>query len=500
MLTNHTVEVATNLGKALGTEGLTVGVKPGTLLAELSSAITNKVNIAGCINDLTQATEEDTWIVKDLLQAGSEGDCSDGDKHLSPLADDKQYVLSEHDALMDNYIVEISNLAAGYMSFAHATVNSKVTELADAIRAQADRYKPREAEDFFNVTFYKLDDIFHSPFVAEEINEDEVSSKWEYQPLNLAELEDLELSELNVFETGHEFTDTAIKAYLATVESPKSLILNYQYTPVEAVDAIECSFVNFLFYRNMAINPRVNTGDSLSVLKEKALENSRYFAHELYQALKLYNSMVKTGRLVATSNIHAFSYISEKTYSVKVINENFEKAVEEGCNIETLFGMLSSSDKLASITVKELVEGKESYFASWTRIRSLYLSHLNDNMVETFKFIVRNELDNSLLEDRITDAEKEVISSKPDFIKETIEQANAYIDGIVRTDMEDVDKIALQIVAGIRFRFSNAYTILKRMDDIMRMDEQIEGQEAAVLSLIDYMIDYVTCQMTCTVA
>ena len=235
-------------------------------------------------------------------------------------------------------------------------------------------------------------------------------------------------------------------------------------------------------------------------MKEKALENSRYFAHELYQALKLYNSMVKTGRLVATSDIHAFSYISEKTYSVKVINENFEKAVEEGCNIETLFGMLSSSDKLASITVKELVEGKESYFASWTRIRSLYLSHLNDNMVETFKFIVRNELDNSLLEDRITDAEKEVISSKPDFIKETIEQANAYIDGIVRADMEDVDKIALQIVAGIRFRFSNAYTILKRMDDIMRMDEQIEGQEAAVLSLIDYMIDYVTCQMTCTLA
>ena len=71
----------------------------------------------------------------------------------------------------------------------------------------------------------------------------------------------------------------------------------------------------------------------------------------------------------------------------------------------------------------------------------------------------------------------------------------AYIDKLEISEIDDLDRITLDLVAKIRYRFTNAYFILKEMSEILKMNDKIEPMEAALYATVKLVTDYLLEQL-----
>jgi hypothetical protein len=118
---------------------------------------------------------------------------------------------------------------------------------------------------------------------------------------------------------------------------------------------------------------------------------------------------------------------------------------------------------------------------------------MNNSKLDIFKQITCSKFDESISE--LTDEEKEVSNSSNHFTEETKELAYKYIDNLQLSEIDDLDKIALDLVGKIRFRFSNAYSLLNNMSEILKMSDNIDPMEAALYSAVIYVTDFLVEQL-----
>lgn len=76
---------------------------------------------------------------------------------------------ASHDAFMDNYIVNLSNIFKTHILFARNTVMKYVRLYEEDLNNRMVNTKDTEAEDFFCVRYFKLHDVFESSLVFDEI-------------------------------------------------------------------------------------------------------------------------------------------------------------------------------------------------------------------------------------------------------------------------------------------------------------------------------------------
>lgn len=477
MLNKFTTELAVNLAEVITDSKISLSSKPNTLMGELCSAVNN--------NDLLNVRPVSVDGISGHLEATSTGVVTtnrDGDK---------EYAGSEHDAIMDNYISEMTVLLSNYLNFSRNTVNSKVFEFKETAEEVVDGYRFKDPEDFFEVEYFKLPEIFNSQVVTDEISDLKGKTNHYNKPsINLEAIKG-EQSWDQYFMTGHEGTDTEILSWIKTVDWVSGILLdNVNEFNLSLKNSLEYSLVNYIFYRNLKERLNINTGDSTGILRSKASELACYYGELTAASIGNYKAMVKTGRLLDTSTQTNFSYLSKEVFKVVVFEESFSKAIESGCTIETVFGFLASVESSHSLNVKDLEKNKDKYNSVWTRTRGLYLVYLNNNRLDTFKHLLRTIVDAQLSNDLLTESEKEIIESDPSFNKKTLKLSHEYIDNLQVSEIEDLDTIALELVAKIRFRFSNAYDILKEMDELLKANEDLEPKEAALYSAINYLTDY----------
>lgn len=483
MLTTSAVDIGVNIAEVLTDSNKKLSTKASTLVSQLSSVTANS-----CFTQ--EFSSKGT--IKNVLVAATRGEDVDGED-VDGDEGPTQYRESEHDTIMDNYILDLSKLVNNYLSFARSVVNPKVSEFREKMEEALCSHSHKDPEEFFNVTYYKPHDIFNGQLVKDEVSS--LSGKtnhYKKESLNLKTLEEVEYKELEkYFLTGHEGTDRDLLSWLGGVTDIKTyLFSNVSEFNLPLTKQLDYALVNFLFYRNLHENPEVNTGETTVVIKRKAFENKEYFGNLLASTLKSYEIQIKSGKLLSTETDTSFSYISEGPFDVVIFEENFAKVAEKGCGIETIFGYLSSVDSSTNLTVDNLVENKEAYANTWLRTRGLYLVHLNSKRIDIFKHLARTTFDDSLSEGNLTEVEVEQFGSNSAFREETLEQGHNYISSLCVEDIEDLECISLKLVAGIRFRFSNAYDILKSMDDLLKADEDLDPKEAALYSAIDVLLDF----------
>lgn len=478
MLNTSSVVISTNLSEVLVKEGISIVPKQGTLLNELSSAIFN--NIFSEINNKD--------IIPDTIVNASLG------KEIT-VKNIKSYNISTHDALMDNYIEDLKNIISNHISFARNVVNKEITSLREKVENSLQNYRYKDPEDFFNVTYYTLPEVFTSYLVTEEINNYSSGGKFFFEKLNLNSVLSNEFNLLEYILTGNEEEDKVIKDWYNNLTNEKAInyILNNipEYS-LSVPKLLDYSLINYLFYRNLTIKADINTGDSSVTLKSKAAVNRDYFGFKVYNAIESYKREIRNDIILTTDSDTNFSYLNENNLNITIYEENFNKAAKEGVSIEVLFGYIASLGN-TNVTVKQLIENKDKYISTWNNTRSLYLLYLNNNKINIFKQILRTEFENSL--NNLTDSEKEIHNGNNNKVIAIKKEVNNYIDKLHLDDIEDLETICLDIVAGIRFGFSNAYYILKEIKSILSLNENMEPIEAALLASIKYITDYLLNQI-----
>ena len=474
MLNQSSVTIGTNLAEIVANANIKLVPKQSTLLQELVAAINN---------NMFSKIEKRDYIEPTILQA------SLGNEVV--VKNIKSYSQSSHDTLMDNYITDLSNIITNHISFARNVVNKEVTKLKEKIQEGLSTFKYKEAEDFFSISYFKLSDVFRSFIVENEINSYKgATAKFFFDSVDLSKIVKEDFDLLAYILTGDEEQDKLISAWFATLGKDKAFGFIADNIPEYALSVnnlLDYSLVNYLFYRNLLNRADLDLGYSSIQLNSKASANRDYFGNKLCVAIDLYNRDITSKKLLTTDSETAFSYFNDKPLSITIYEESFAKLAEAGLSIEVLFGFISSENR-NNITVDELVAGKDNYISKWNNTRSLYLISMNNSKLDIFKQIVTQKFEESVNE--LTEEEKEVTNNSPKFIADTKEIGVKYIDQLQLSEIDNVDKICLDLVARIRFRFSNAFFILNEMSEILKMSDNIQPLEAALYASLKYVADF----------
>lgn len=480
MLSNTSVVVGTNLAEIFVEIGVKLVPKQSTLLLELSSAISNNLFSKIEIRDLVETS---------ILHASS------GNEVVNKGV--KSYSHSVHDTIMDNYIEELTTIVSNHVSFARNTVNKEVTKLIEAIQGALSSYKYQDPEDFFNVSYFKLHDVFRSFIIDSEISSYKGSTvKFFFEPINLTPVvtaEDFDLASYIL--TGDEEQDSLILSWFNELGKEKAvhyLVNNIPEYSLSVKALLDFSLINYLFYRNLHNKTDLNVGLSSIQLRSRSASNRDYFGNKLGVAIEFYHRDVRNGVIFTTDSNTSFSIFNTRKLDITIYEESFTKLAEGGGSIEVIFGYISSEGKV-DVTVDKLLANLDKYVSNWRNTRSMYLVYLNNSKLDIFKQLVAQKFEESLSD--LTEAEKTDGFSSVDYVEATKKLAKEYIDSLELSEIDNIDLIALELVARIRFRFSNAYFILKEMYEIMLMNDDIQPLEAALYATIKYVTDFLIEQL-----
>lgn len=480
MLSNTSVVVGTNLAEIFVERGVKLVPKQSTLLLELSSAISN---------NLFSKIENRDLVETSILHASS------GNEVVNKGV--KSYSHSVHDTIMDNYIEELTTIVSNHVSFARNTVNKEVTKLIEAIQGALSSYKYQDPEDFFNVSYFKLHDVFRSFIIDSEISSYKGSTvKFFFEPINLTPVvtaEDFDLASYIL--TGDEEQDSLILSWFNELGKEKAvhyLVNNIPEYSLSVKALLDFSLINYLFYRNLHNKTDLNVGLSSIQLRSRSASNRDYFGNKLGVAIEFYHRDVRNGVIFTTDSNTSFSIFNTRKLDITIYEESFTKLAEGGGSIEVIFGYISSEGKV-DVTVDKLLANLDKYVSNWRNTRSMYLVYLNNSKLDIFKQLVAQKFEESLSD--LTEAEKTDGFSSVDYVEATKKLAKEYIDSLELSEIDNIDLIALELVARIRFRFSNAYFILKEMHEIMLMNDDIQPLEAALYATIKYVTDFLIEQL-----
>jgi len=476
MLSNSSVVIGTNLAEICVDRNLQLIPKKLTLLDELTAAVSNNLF----------TTVSNRELIEPAIIAASSGIESER-KGI------KSYIQSSHDTIMDNYIVDLANLVTNYISFARNVVNKEVNLLKESLETALANYRYKEPEDFFNVKYYKLHEVYNSYLVENEISSyKDSSSKYFFESMNLNKITEESFDLAKYILTGDEEQDLLIQDWFSSIGKNRAISFIIENIPEYSLSTdalLDYSLVNYLFYRNLVEKSDIDLGLTTVQLRTKATSNRDYFGNKLNVALELYRKDIRNGKILSSSSETSFSYFNINPLNITVYEESFAKLAEGGGNIEVLFGFIVTNNT-NDVTVDHLLENKEDYQQKWMNIRSLYMIFLNNNRLNIFKQILREVFENSLNKTEISEEEQSFLNENPGFIDETKRLGNEYIDQLHISDINDLDTITLDLVAKIRYRFTNAYFILKEMKENLALSNDMEPLEAALFATVKYVTDY----------
>lgn len=486
MLNKNACQLGTNLALMLLEKNRDLTPARGTLLHELVNTSYRSINP----NTMPETLEFLPSYISDCSQ-GFFQDEKNGQK---------AYQCSSHDALMDNYIETISKLVANHVQYARSVVYPKVQYLAEAVTAALKQHEVQQPEDFFSVSVYCLPEVFSSELVEDEVLGFSAGSAANHV-MNFGEAVTDGFDLLAYLKTGDTDKDALIANWFGSVEPDKLNGYLFGGKPhLEAAlalhELIEYSFINFLFYRSLAFRQDLTSGLSVIQLVTRASDNRDYFARSLRAGLESYKLQIKQGVILSASSDVAFSYLSNKRFGITLYQESFEKAAAEGATIEQVFGFISQYASVG-LTAEMLKNEGANYAAAWNTVRGLYLTHITSHRDSALKMALKLNVTEAIYHN-LSEEETAFFQESPGFEQETAKMVNAYVDNLDTGCLERTQDIYIDLIAGIAYRHSSAARIIREMVSLMKEDTTIESSQAALLSTVKYVTDYLIEELSVT--
>ena len=472
MINKASAQIATNLGTILAEKELKIVPKSGTLLSNLTSSI--QANLYPATNSLES--------VPDMIEIAAGG-----------VIRNSNYTASEHDSYMDNLIEDLAKLVSSYIALVRGTVNPVMTKFSERLVDVMNQHKYRAAEEFFNVEYFKPHTVFNTSLVTSEVKEYENFTKSTFkEQLNLEIVRGEDFGLLDYLMTGDQSQDLEIRNWFLSVENvAKSYLTDDvpEYT-MSVRDLLSHGLLNYLFYRNLAEKTDIETGNSITDLRNKAANNRDYYGRQLSVSLGYYDKAIRTGKLLSSISDNSFSYMGNDTVNLVIYEDSFASYAKDGGDIEVLFGYLATNQPSLYLDSASLLKKADFYREKWNVTRNSYLMYLNNSKLNSFKNLLTQVFDTSLLETVEHEAMQKHIATDPGYLEQTRKLGYAYIDDLELSDMDDLEKIVLVLVAKIRFRFTNAYLLLRDMQECMAMSEDMTAMEASLYASVRYVTDY----------
>jgi hypothetical protein len=199
--------------------------------------------------------------------------------------------------------------------------------------------------------------------------------------------------------------------------------------------------------------------------------------------------------LCASSQV-AFSYLTDKRFAITVFEETFERAAAEGATIEQVFGLITQHASVA-LTTQMLKDQGGVYAGAWNTVRGLYLSHITTHRDSALKLALKHHVTDAIYHE-LSEEERVFFEENKGFEEETAKMVTHYVERLDTGCLDNTQAIFIDLIAGIAYRHSSAARIIREMVSLTNQDSTMEVSQAALLSTVKYVSDYLIEELSIT--
>lgn len=477
MLKSNTLNASVTLASQLADKGLTIVAKPNTVLNEL-------VGLAALPYDVLLDSDAA------LVEAFSNIEKITAGSLENP---------NQHGLQLDGVIKDLSRVVTAHVSYARTVVKPLVVEFAKDIEEYLTTYKSKTAGELFEVQVMALPELASDESFLDTLKP--YQKKTVLRPdlkfrLGLKTKEEL----LGLITYGYDRTDKLVLDW-ASHQSEEFLtrIYNSFFTQESVPDIISYPDIDRLnvFERLdhalaillMATKLFSNVDDSasdvdLQVYRNTAAQYRDYAGALVCDCLYKISTFIKTETLVIET--------SPDRYKVKVNGEVYRQWLQEGGTPEAILGLVVAGGTGSS---KAAIDSKKAeYLTAWNSFCTFYGADQSNKSITAFKEFLLSRFAITLKE--LSDDEQAYILKTPKYYSIVNQLAQTYVDGLKKDDMKDVFGVALMMVAQFRFYYTSAFNILNDINEAARINPNVDVREAALLAVVNYLVDYLSAQTT----
>lgn len=475
MISNQSYLTALSLAGKYAAIGMTVTAKPDTVVNDLVSKSIPPF-------PYTVDTEESLRSFGDLFSSTTKGTIEEP---------------TQHELTMDGLVRDLSKLVTSHISFAKNTVKPMVVNMATAINEYRQNNATKQPSAKFNIITLNFPELLRDSSFLDTLTP--YQDKTILTPDLSFSLAGKTTEEITaIMYTGHARTDKLIGEWLSAQDSnfvqtvwdsfftkivSKDIISFVDLEKVNAFDS--CNYALGIYLIARKLFDQVEASDmNLSAYKNTAVQIRDYAGAKLAASVKKVALFEQTKMLVLETQ--------SAKYTAKVNGSVYREWIAAGGSPDVILGLIVSGKQLSSqsmidASAVELKKQWESYctFAS---------TRENNNAIVYYREFLTNTF-NSMLND-VEKTEAEYILKNPSFYSNAKKLAETTIESIRLQDMDDVYGIALALVARCRYYYTSSYSILNDINEAAKVNPNVDVREAALLAAINYLSDYVACQLT----
>lgn len=475
MIPQSNAKSAISVAQEFDRRGLIMAAVPGTPLDKL-------VNLSNAL-PLSQAASTEYLPDAGIIEAASAG-FLDG----AP---------SEHTLELDALGTQIASAVTQHLNFAKNVVRPVVEELVNEVQADINALTIHPEYSLDVVTIDLPEPMISSSF--EEMVEE--FSDVSYMPINgymsLPSMNPIEIMEhmvTGVSDIDESITtwatrrgDSFIQSVWDTVFTHEPTQARFEILVSNQDTGIDASIAVFLLCKRLYDNPPEGTPISLVKYNEQIAELRNQAAlriHHGYEDYARSNSLGLVIRKVTKNELF-------------VNGEVYRKWIEQGGKNAVLFGSVLS-DRPAKY-VADLNAKASEFVQTWEQHNHMLSVTVRNKRFVCYKTILleRTEqvISNNLKECFGPVANNRPLTTELEEVKQGVECLKAYIDTLTEQDFNNLWTVCTKAACRAGFFYTSAECILFGIEKACKENPNIEIREAALLSLVEYVTDYVCDQI-----
>ncbi len=483
MLTEQSVLSAVSVANKFSDRNKALIAKPNTLLNRLVDATYIKINGNSVLDDILETQGNGYEILATAV---------------SSLTDGKDSV-SIHDEIMADSVDTIATFVNQHISYAKTEVSPKVVEMYNSLAQYTQNYPDNLAETTVNIDEYDIPHILMDESFVDNMKY--MDGKKILTPDAIVSIapksnEDL----LKLLLTGDERYDEQILPWASKLKNPQSIFNSFfnasALTPELAsriisadrlmsepiYNRLDTALAIYLISVNLYNNPE-NTEGGITLAKYKDLlsQMKDFAAGLIWESLQRISLFRKNNTLI----------LGVDGKCAIVYKPIYEAWLSTGGSPETVLGVVVSGRPI--YLQGALDANSDDLKKSWNSYKTFYNASQVNTRIDRFKEYLTILFDKYLGEPgNLVTQYKEAHPGYDENARKLFEE---YKSTLVVADMSSLSVVALKTVAYCMHYFTDAYDILKSIEDNCAANKNLDIRESALLATIEYVTRYIMAQI-----
>lgn len=487
MINKDTAIASNKTSLMMANKNLTIKAQSGTPLGELVGISMTLANIG---RSTVSPDTDDLTIIDQFLV--------DNASVLEACTIGFGEALSNHDIVFDSYVTSISSAVQQHISFAKNVVAPVV--LAMSKETMTMMGVKSSAASMFNIETIDLP----APMTNGDFEGTLATYKGKPRvvPENKLTFEQKTIDDLIVLmKTGSADYDKCLLEWVASkpvgffinlwtnVFMNRACALSSDNFDIEDLFNDEKKYVDhalFVYLVSRKLFDVVPKDSEMSLTRYKDLinQNLTYSADKLMGAYKKYNSDIKAKVLVSS--------IDRQQKTISVNGAVYREWVSTGGKNEVLLGLVVSNDNY--FTSPQIDKNSQVYYDSWLTYEQFTALAEKNRSFTLFKEYLTIAFSNGMKDMNMQ--EISIAETLPGVSQNISKYFFENLALITSGDLADVHEVCLRLVCRSRFYYTDSEKILRGINEAFKTNPSIDVRQAALLSMIEYVTDYVVDQMT----